>query len=72
MFLLLIKNPCPERESGFLSRILFAWFDSLVWIGYRKPLTKDNLWSMNPEDTSTEVVPVFEKYWEQAVAKAKK
>ncbi|XP_077284669.1 multidrug resistance-associated protein 1-like [Arctopsyche grandis] len=66
------ENPCPERNNGFLSKILFAWFDSLVWAGYKRPLTMNDLWSMNPEDTSMEIVPIFDKYWNKALEEAAK
>lgn len=64
------QNPCPEAHSSFLSKIFFAWFDRLAWKGYRNPLVQEDLWEMNPEDTSKEVMPLFAKYWEQSVAKA--
>ncbi|XP_077285786.1 multidrug-Resistance like Protein 1 isoform X3 [Arctopsyche grandis] len=63
------KNPCPERNSSYLSRILFAWFDPLAWVGFRRPLVIEDLWSMNPEDSSAEVVPLFDKYWNKSLKK---
>lgn len=63
------EKPCPELSASFPSKLLFHWFDSFVWMGYRRPLENDDLWNMNPEDTSTEVAPKFLKYWNQTVAK---
>jgi ATP-binding cassette subfamily C (CFTR/MRP) protein 1 len=62
-------KPCPELCASFPSKLLFHWFDKFVWMGYRRPLENDDLWHMNPEDTSTEVTPKFLKYWNQTVAK---
>lgn len=62
-------KPCPESTASFPSQLFFQWFDSFVWMGYRKPLQNDDLWNMNPEDTSTVVTPRFLKYWNQTVAK---
>ncbi len=42
----------------------------MAWKGYRNPLEQKDLWDMNPEDTSKEVMPLFAKYWNQSVAKA--
>lgn len=42
----------------------------MAWKGYRNPLVNEDLWSMNPEDTSKEVMPLFAKYWQKSVAKA--
>ncbi|KAI2474349.1 ATP binding cassette (ABC) transporter subfamily C member, partial [Diabrotica virgifera virgifera] len=62
--------PSPEESASFLSRLLFAWFDPLAWKGFRKPLETKDLWDINVEDSSRELVPVFEKYWSQTLKKA--
>jgi ATP-binding cassette subfamily C (CFTR/MRP) protein 1 len=49
--------------------MLFAWFDSLAWKGFRKPLETSDLWSMNPEDMAAEIVPKFDKYWNKNLRK---
>ncbi|KAL6447243.1 hypothetical protein ACFW04_001485 [Cataglyphis niger] len=64
-----VETPCPEQSSSFPSRILFAWFDSLAWKGFRKPLETSDLWSMNPEDMASEIVPKFDKYWNKNLTK---
>ncbi|XP_037025227.1 multidrug resistance-associated protein 1 isoform X2 [Bradysia coprophila] len=64
------QNPCPETQSSFISKMFFAWFDKMAWKGYRNPLEHKDLWDMNPEDTSKEVMPLFAKYWNQSVQKA--
>lgn len=64
-----VESPCPEQSSSFPSRIIFAWFDSLAWKGFRKPLETSDLWSMNPEDMATEIVPKFDKYWNKNLRK---
>jgi ATP-binding cassette subfamily C (CFTR/MRP) protein 1 len=62
----------PERYSSFLSRITYAWFDKMAWLGFRKPLENSDLWNMNPDDTSPYVVPIFEKYWNESLQKTAK
>ncbi|XP_008197283.2 multidrug resistance-associated protein 1 isoform X1 [Tribolium castaneum] len=64
-----LKNPCPEENSSFLSRLLFSWFDSLAWRGFRRPLVDSDLWDMKPEDSASEVVPTFEKHWKRILQK---
>lgn len=66
----IFQKPYPELGASFLSRLLFAWFDPLAWKGYRNPLEQDDLWDMNPEDSSKEIMPIFMKHWEKSVAKA--
>lgn len=63
------EKPCPERTASFPSQLFFQWFDSFIWMGFRRPLVNEDLWQMNPEDTSTVVAPKFMKYWNQTVAK---
>lgn len=65
-----IQKPCPEQSASFLSRLFFTWFDPLAWKGYRRPLEHKDLWEMNVEDTSKEIMPLFLKYWSKSVAKA--
>ncbi|CAH0555480.1 unnamed protein product [Brassicogethes aeneus] len=43
------NRPCPEEGASFVSRMLFAWFDKLAWLGFRQPLEpKDFSSSSNP------------------------
>lgn len=64
------KYPYPEQGASFLSRLFYTWFDPLAWKGYRRPLEQKDLWDMNPEDSSKEIMPLFIRYWDRAVAKA--
>ncbi|XP_039751039.1 multidrug resistance-associated protein 1 isoform X3 [Pararge aegeria] len=63
------KNQCPESASGFPSRLTFSWFDPLALTGFRRSLTESDLWALNPPDSSKEVVPKFDKFWERTLKK---
>nr|CAD7588456.1 unnamed protein product [Timema genevievae] len=65
-----VEKPCLEKSVSFPSRMFFTWLDPLVWKGYRSPLTHDQLWNLNPEDTSRVVVPKFDRRWDKAVREA--
>jgi len=65
-----VERPCPEQRASFLSKLFFSWFDALAWKGFRKPLEVKDLWNMNPEDTAREIVPVFDKHWNETLHKA--
>uniref|UniRef100_A0A452TJZ6 Multidrug resistance-associated protein 1 n=1 Tax=Ursus maritimus TaxID=29073 RepID=A0A452TJZ6_URSMA len=58
-------NPCPESSASFLSRVTFWWITGLMVRGYRQPLESTDLWSLNKEDTSEQVVPVLVKNWKK-------
>jgi len=60
----------PEMRASFLSRLLFGWFDSLAWKGYRQTLEVKDLWDLYPEDTCKEASQDFLKDWEEATRKA--
>lgn len=66
------KQPNPEIGASFLKKLFFLWFDSFAWMGYRTPLTTDNMWDIRPEDTSREMVPEFDKHWLESVEKGKR
>lgn len=58
------KRSSPEQQSGFVGRILFVWFDSLIWTGWKKTLDESDIWDANPKDASAELVPTFQKHWQ--------
>uniref|UniRef100_A0A8B9G5G3 Multidrug resistance-associated protein 1 n=1 Tax=Amazona collaria TaxID=241587 RepID=A0A8B9G5G3_9PSIT len=58
-------NPCPEFSTSFLSRITFWWITGLMIQGYRRPLEAKDLWSLNKEDKSEEIVPGLARNWQQ-------
>ncbi|CAH0714292.1 unnamed protein product, partial [Brenthis ino] len=63
------KNQCPESASGFPSRLTFSWFDPLALTGFKRSLTETDLWPLNPKDSSKEVVPRFDKFWQRTLKK---
>ncbi|KAG8145847.1 hypothetical protein E2320_012309 [Naja naja] len=65
-------NPCPESGASFLSKITFWWISGLMVHGYRQPLEAKDLWSLNKEDTSEEVVPGLAAHWAREYAWARK
>ena len=66
------SNPSPEKSSSFLRQVFFQWFDSTVWKGWRRPLTEKDIYDINPEDTSRELVPPFDKYFYESVEKGRR
>ncbi|NXX44346.1 MRP3 protein, partial [Tricholaema leucomelas] len=64
-------NPCPELTSGFLSRLTFWWFTSMVVLGYKKPLEDKDLWSLNEDDTSKVIVQQLSEEWDKEKVECK-
>ncbi|XP_017782317.1 PREDICTED: multidrug resistance-associated protein 1 isoform X1 [Nicrophorus vespilloides] len=67
-----LEKPCPEESGGFLSRLMFSWFDRLAWLGFRKPLETTDLWDMKAEDSAKIVTAQFEKHWQHTKSKYEK
>lgn len=65
----LLQKPIPELAASYPSRLSFTWFDPLAWLGYRKPLEYKDLWGINPEDSSEEVMSIFLTFWNKITAK---
>ncbi|KAG4074217.1 hypothetical protein HA402_015520 [Bradysia odoriphaga] len=65
-------NPNPEIESSFIRKLLFIWFDPMTWRGFRNPLQTEDMWDIRPDDTSRELVPDFDRYWLDSVAKGER
>lgn len=67
-----VKNPSPEPTASFLNRILFHWFTYTTYIGFRRPLTENDIYDINPENTSKELIPPFDKYFAESVEKGRR
>ncbi|XP_017047283.1 multidrug resistance-associated protein 1 isoform X18 [Drosophila ficusphila] len=63
------ENEIPELSASFLSRITYQWFDRMALKGYRNPLEEKDLWDLRPQDSCSEVMPIFAKHWNNNVRK---
>ncbi|XP_043849386.1 multidrug resistance-associated protein 1-like [Dromiciops gliroides] len=67
------KNPegqekrSPEKHASFISKMTYSWFNSVVILGYKKPLEREDLFELNDSDSSYNVCPVFEKQWRKNI-----
>ncbi|XP_062388680.1 multidrug resistance-associated protein 1 [Sardina pilchardus] len=64
-----VKNPCPEEDASFLSRLLFWWYSGLMVKGYRSPLKAEDLWPLREKDTSDKIIADLEDEWAKQCAK---
>ena len=63
---------CPKLSASFPSELAFSWFTGFAWTGFKRALTKEDLWELPPELTSRQIVPRFKRYWDVAVQSALK
>ena len=57
-------KPSPESAASFPSRMLFTWFDGMVWRGWRRYLVNEDLWTLNPSDRCRGVIPLWDANWD--------
>ena len=51
---------------------MFAWVDEIIRVGWRKPLTEDDLYDLEPSNTCNVVNPRFVANWDAQAAAASK
>lgn len=57
------KKICPKETSSFPSKLSFWWFNSLALLGFRRPLTVDDLWQIRKVDRATSLFRQFNQFW---------
>lgn len=62
----------PEKYASFLSKMVFFWFDSICWKGWKTILTESDMWTLQKVNRCRGIVPVWDKYWDKHEDKAKK
>jgi ATP-binding cassette, subfamily C (CFTR/MRP), member 1 len=65
-------NPSPELKASMMNRAFFWYFDRIAWTGWRRPLTDKDIYDINPEDSSAEIIPRFEKLFKKDVEMKKR
>lgn len=65
-------NPNPEVSASMVNRAFFFFFDPTAWKGWRRPLTEKDIFDINPENASRELVPVFDKNFKISSDKQKR
>lgn len=66
------SNPNPELSASMFNRVFFFFFEPTAWSGWRRPLTEKDIFDINPENTSRELVPRFDKNFQRNVDKNKR
>ena len=57
------KKICPKETASFPSKLSFWWFNSIAFLGFRRPLTLDDLWQIRRTDRATYLFRQFNQYW---------
>lgn len=66
------SNPSPELRVGPVIKLFYFWFDPTAWKGFRRPLVESDIFDINPENSSAELVPKFDGNFQKSVKKSQK
>lgn len=61
------SKPSPELKAGALNLLFFQWFSSTTWKGFKRPLTEDDTYDVNPDYATRELIPEFNKYFQESI-----
>ncbi|KAH7033322.1 ATP-binding cassette transporter protein YOR1-like protein [Microdochium trichocladiopsis] len=57
-----------EYTAGFWSKLTFQWMAPIMNVGYKRPLTQDDLWTVNPDRKAELMTERTRKAFEKHVA----
>lgn len=60
----------PENDSSILSLITYWWMNSLMWNGYKRSLTQEDLYNVKPSDKTEVVSQKFDELLIPAIQRA--
>lgn len=63
------SKPNPELNASIVNRIFYGFFDRTAWKGWRRPLTEKDIYDINPENASSELVPAFDRNFRKTIDK---
>jgi len=66
-----IQKRSPKESSSYLSKLFFSWHSPLIFLGYQKPLEKDDVWELESNDVSQKVGVKFRKLWKKELQKSR-
>ena len=59
------RRASPEVNANFVSKMFFAWFDGIIYEGWKRRLKAEDLYDLTQDDLSRNIVPVWERNWEK-------
>lgn len=56
-------NICPKETASVPSKLTFWWFNALIFKGWKRPLTEEDLWDLPVWNRSSYLFQEFNKLW---------
>ncbi|XP_042515081.1 ABC transporter C family member 2-like [Macadamia integrifolia] len=57
------EHICPERHANIFSRIFFGWMTPLMQLGYKRPITEEDVWKLDAWDRTETLYNKFQRCW---------
>ncbi|XP_005091940.1 canalicular multispecific organic anion transporter 2 [Aplysia californica] len=64
-------TPCPSVSASYVSRLTYAWVFSMVYSGYKKPVTADCEFDLPPHMQCRNIYPGFIKSWTKELTRSR-
>ena len=58
-------KPLPELAASFPNKVTFSWITNLLAKGWKRPLTHDDLYDLNPSERCVNVSERWKKNWDR-------
>ncbi|XP_065914062.1 ATP-binding cassette sub-family C member 4-like isoform X2 [Dysidea avara] len=60
----------PQKKATLISKHFFSWIDPLIWVGFKRELTHEDLYA-TPEDVKSQhLLERFNKYWNKELKRS--
>lgn len=66
------RSESPETYASYCSSIVFWWFNSFLWFGYKSQIELGNLWKTLRRDQAATLVPVLRQAWVETGSSSRK
>ncbi|KAJ3151156.1 hypothetical protein HDU86_006146 [Geranomyces michiganensis] len=61
----------PVAKAGFFSAITYSWMDPTFWVGWNRPLEKEDVWQLPPNWQVQQLHADLDRAWQVEVERAK-
>lgn len=65
------REVCPEYSAGFFSKLSWQWMQPLMRVGYKRPLERNDIWTVNPERSADVMAARLEASFKKRRAEGK-
>ncbi|CBX97089.1 similar to ABC multidrug transporter [Plenodomus lingam JN3] len=65
------RQVCPEYTAGLFSRLTWQWMQPLMSVGYKRPLERNDIWTVNPERSADVMAKKLEAAFQRRRAEGK-